>query len=128
MKRVLLGLLAAAVGMTLMGCGGTPKTPDAVGEAMLKTMEQMAQVVSKITDKASAQKARPQLEKLVKKGKELGEKMKELDKTMTQEQKDALEKKFAPRGEKIMETMGPAMMKIMTDPEIAKELECLKDM
>lgn len=123
-----LALLASAVGMTLMGCGGTPKTPDAVGEAMLKTMEKMSTVLEKVTDKASAQKARPELEKLTKKGKELGEKMKELEKAMTQEQKDALEKKFSDRGQKIMEKLGPAMMKIMMDPEIAKELEFLKEM
>ena len=121
-------MLAVLVSVTLMGCGGSPKTPDAVGEAMMKTMEQMSQVLVKVTDKASAQKARPQLEKLVKKGKEMSEKMKELEKTMTQEQKDALEKKFRARAEKIMDSMGPAMMKIMTDPEIAKELECLKEM
>jgi hypothetical protein len=121
MRKVTLAGFALALVFAVSGCGDSP---DSVIKDQIKLMNDMADVLEGIKDKDSAEKAKPKLEALAKKAKDIEERAKKLKlDDMPKEKQEALKKKYEDDIKKAAGRFGAAMMKAMTNPDAAGALK-----
>lgn len=114
-----LGLICVA--LSLVGCGGGDEY-SATASDMIDTLNDLNQVMDGVTDKASAEKAVPQLEKIAARMKTIEARVEELGDPPADVQK-ALEEQYQEPMEQAMNKMLEHMGRIMFDPEINAVLQ-----
>ena len=119
MKRMLCGSVMLILFCGMSGCKGT--THESLAEEQMALMNEMFDVMEGVTDAASAQAAKPKLEKISTRMKELGEKAKALGQPSAEEEQ-RLKKKFEPELKKMMERFFPLMTKIGKFPELQEAM------
>jgi hypothetical protein len=111
MKHLLiLPLLLAAA------CGGGLDTHEGVMEAHIDVVNDMADVLKTIKDKSSAEAAKPKLEKLAQRGKEIETAMSKIE----GEPDEKLMEKMSGDLSKAMSNLTSAMMGLPDDPEVRR--------
>jgi hypothetical protein len=117
------GLLAVALVFFVSGCGDSP---DSVMKDTIKYMNETADIFDGIKSKEDAEKAKPKLEAVNKKMKDLEERGKKLKMNeLSEEKKKALGEKYGPDLLKASLRMMTAMGKVRKDPEVAAALKDL---
>ena len=121
---VLMGLLALVVVMS--GCGGD-KDEQATRE-MIDCMRDMNSVLEGVKDKASAEAAKPKMEKIAKRMEALGKRAKEMG-DPPKEREDELKKKYDKEMKEVMGNMMNNMQRLATiegGAELGKLFENIK--
>lgn len=109
----------AFLGLFLVACGGSVSDHDEAMEAQMDLMEEMVGILEGVTDKASAEKAKPEMEALGKKAQKLAEEIEKLPQPDQAELK-RLQEKYQPRMEEFQKKAMEHMMKLMTYPELSE--------
>jgi len=99
-------------------------TPEMVLKDAIKLLNDFSVVLEDIKDKETAEKAKPKLEGVGKRMKELKKRSDKLKiDELPKEEKEALEKKYNGDLKKAGERMTKAMLKAVSDPDVAKVLQ-----
>ena len=120
MRKVTLAGLALALVFTVSGCGDSPES---ITKDMIKAMNEMADVLESIKDKDSAEKAKPKLEALSKKMKDLKERADKLK--VDDKKKKELEEKYKDEVAKAGMRLFGALAKVGSNPDAAAALKSL---
>jgi hypothetical protein len=127
MKKVMVGVSALALVFLVSGCGDSP---DSVMKDQIKVTNELLDVLEGIKTKEDAEKAKPKLEELGKKMKDIQERSKKLKMDdMPKEKKEALQKKYKDDIEKLgsrffsvlAKLNDPAIQKVLKDVDLPKD-------
>jgi hypothetical protein len=127
MKKVLAGGFALALVFAVSGCGDSH---EAVLKDTIKTMDEITEVCESIKDESSAKAAKPKLEKLAEKMKDIKKRADKLGDPKG-DKKEALEKKYKDDLLKSALKMAVAIQKASTVPggkDAIKPLEEIKNL
>jgi hypothetical protein len=125
MKSALAAILALASLLALSACGGA-STHEAVSRDMTSTMKDFVATLETVTDKKSAEAAKPKLEAIAKSMQEIQKRMEALGEPTAEQQKE-LEAKHGKEMEQLMQRMVAASMKLASNPEAMATLQPVLD-
>jgi len=120
MKKVVVGVSSLALVFLVSGCGDSP---DSVMKDQIKVSNELLDVLEGIKTKEDAEKAKPKLEQLGKKMKDVQDRAKKLKMDdMPKEKKEALQKKYKDDIEKLGSRFFSVLAKL-NNPEVQKVLK-----
>lgn len=120
MKPALAAILTLASAL-VSACGGA-STHEAVSQDMTKAMKDFVATLETVTDKKSAEAAKPKLEAIAKSIQEIQQRMEALGEPPAEKQKE-LEEKYGKEMEQVMQRMMAASMKLASNPEAMATLQ-----
>ncbi len=108
-KTWIVCLLAVSMVAFMAGC---KRTADDVVDDTIGALNDLTEVLKDVKDKASAEAAKPKIEKIVARAKDLQKEGEAMEKEMSKEENEALEKEYKPQVEKAVAAMQAEMMRI----------------
>ncbi len=124
MRKILLTTMALSLVVVLGGC---KRTADETADEMIESMEELTEVVGTIKDKASAEEAKPKIEKLKEKMDELEEEANKLKEEMSDEEKKKFEEKYKEKGLEAVGKLLKEMMRVSLIPGVKEALDGVLD-
>jgi len=125
MKKVALSVFALSLICLASGCGDSP---DSVMKDSISLMNDMSDTLEKIKSKEDAEKYKGDLEKLVKRAKDIEERSKKLKlDELSEDKKKALTEKYKGDLEKAMNRLAAASLKVPGEAQsVLKSIEMPK--
>ncbi len=115
---------AASLAMFITSCGdkkgsgSAADTPDSVTDELLVKMDELADAIGGVTDKASAEEAATKIDKIGDEFLDIAKRLEALDEP-SEDEKKALDEKMSKAMDAKQEKMVTAMKSLMNNPEVA---------
>ncbi len=108
-------LMAAAVLGLVVCLPGCKSKQENLADEMVDVMQDIANALKTVKDKESAETAATQIKDLAKRGSEIGKEYKDIEKTLSKEERKKMDETYEPKVEKIGKQIEAEMKRIATE-------------